>query len=105
MKKILVLAALIGGMVTAAPLPAMADTVVPAHCAILPLLKAECRDAISAAANDAGKVTVVATGKVGNTRCRRDRRCGARLDRQRLALRAHAGRQGSLRLLALTPAD
>jgi len=67
MKKILVLAALIGGMVTAAPLPAMADTVVPAHCAILPLLKAECRDAISAAANDAGKVTVVATGKVGNT--------------------------------------
>ena len=64
MKKILVLAALLGGMVTAAPLPAMADTVVPAHCAILPLLKAECRDAIRAAANDAGKVTVVATGTV-----------------------------------------
>ena len=65
MKKIFALAALMGGMMmAAAPLPAVAETVVPAHCAILPLLKADCRAAIRASAEDMGSATVAATGTV-----------------------------------------
>lgn len=60
MKKLLALAAMAGIMAAgfAAPLPAVAAEV-PAHCAVLPLLKADCRAAIRAAAAD-GSVTVVA---------------------------------------------
>ena len=48
MKKMLVLAALAGGMFTAAPLPVMAATPIPAKCLILPLLQGDCREAIAA---------------------------------------------------------
>lgn len=60
MKRLLALAAMAGLMAAgfAAPLPAVAAEV-PAHCAVLPLLKADCRAAIRAAAADA-EVTVVA---------------------------------------------
>ena len=65
MKKLLALAALMGGMAfVAAPLPVLADTAVPAHCALFPLWKADCRAAIKAAANDTGTVTIVASGTV-----------------------------------------
>jgi hypothetical protein len=60
MKKLLALAAIAGVMMSAAIVstPVVAAEV-PAHCAILPLLKAECRAAIRAAAEE-GSVTVVA---------------------------------------------
>ena len=39
-----------------------AETAVPAHCALFPLWKADCRAAISAAVKESGKVTIVASG-------------------------------------------
>jgi hypothetical protein len=47
MKKLLVLAALAGGMFTAAPVTVAQAAPLPAKCLILPLLQADCRAAIS----------------------------------------------------------
>jgi hypothetical protein len=65
MKRLLSLAAVAGIMMSAiaAPLPVMAKDGVP-NCAVLPLLKAECRAKIRDAAGDVGAATVVATGTV-----------------------------------------
>jgi hypothetical protein len=62
MKKLLALTAMAGIMMSAAvaPMPVVAAEV-PAHCAILPLLKAECRDALRAAAEDPAATVVVAS--------------------------------------------
>ena len=61
MKRLLALAA-VGGMLLSAialPLPVVAKDGVP-NCAVLPLLKAECRAAIRDAAADATAATTVA---------------------------------------------
>jgi len=62
MKKLLALAATAGILMSAfaAPLPALAQDGVP-NCAVLPLLKAECRMKIRDAADDAATATVAAT--------------------------------------------
>lgn len=68
MKKILALTAMATMMASAALAPAPAVAVeIPAHCAILPLLKAECRDALSAAAADPANATIVASTSVGKS--------------------------------------
>jgi hypothetical protein len=68
MKKLLALAAMATMMASAAvaPMPVVAAEI-PAHCAILPLLKAECRDAIAAAAKDPAATTVVASTTVAKS--------------------------------------
>ena len=68
MKKILALAAMATMMASAAvtPMP-VAAAEIPAHCAILPLLKAECRDALAAAAAEPGATVIVASTRVGNS--------------------------------------
>jgi hypothetical protein len=61
MKRLLALAA-VGGILMsaiAAPLPVLAAE--GANCAVFPLLKAECRAAIRAAADDAASATVAVT--------------------------------------------
>lgn len=44
-----------------APMPAVVAAEVPAHCAVFPLLKADCRAAIRDAVKDTGSMTVAAT--------------------------------------------
>ena len=58
MKKTIAVAALIAASFAAAPVvPAQAASSYPAHCLILPLLKADCRAAIKEDINDAAATT------------------------------------------------
>ena len=59
MKRLLALAALVGGLIAAAPLPCIADDGIP-QLRHPPAAQGRCRDKIRDAVNDVGDVTVVA---------------------------------------------